>query len=205
MGQEMQFSYGDAEIRAELHKKKFDRYSEREDVLVVNELGLAHAKSRIDIAVINGCIHGYEIKSDKDNLIRFASQLDTYRRTLSKLTVVSASKHIPEILHELPAWRGLIEVKIGPRGGIHFITLRRAGQNPDVEMTMMAHLLWHSEATELLLDKGASRKNLRRPRRELYTMIADAMSEKEITRAIRDKMQSRKGWRVEPVLHSYGG
>lgn len=201
----MQFSYGDAEIRAELHKKKFDRYAEREDVLVVNELGLAHAKSRIDIAIINGCIHGYEIKSDKDNLIRFASQLDTYRRTLSKLTVVSASKHIPEILDKLPTWCGLIEVKIGPRGGIHFITLRRAEQNPDVERTMMAHLLWHSEATELLLDQGASRKSLRRPRRELYDMIADAMSEKEITRAIRDKMRSRKGWRVEPKLHSYGG
>ena len=69
---------------------------------MIDELGLAHAKSRIDVAVINGCIHGYEIKSAKDSLDRFATQIDIYRQTLQKLTIVAAPKHVAGIIGQLP-------------------------------------------------------------------------------------------------------
>lgn len=201
----MQFSYGDPEIRSELHRKKFDRYASRDDVLVIDELGLAHAKSRIDIAVINGCIHGYEIKSEKDSLFRFPTQLETYRKTLSRLTVVCASKHTSAITQELPEWCGLIEIGIGARGGVHFHTLRKAKQNPEIDSSMMAQLLWHNEAADLLSNIGVSNKELRQPRLVLYKMIAEAFSEKQLTKAIREKMHERKTWRVPPIQPSYGG
>ena len=41
-----------------------------------------------DIAVINCSIHGYEIKSDLDTLMRLPQQLEFYAMTLQKLTLV---------------------------------------------------------------------------------------------------------------------
>lgn len=40
----------DAEIRAALHAKKLGRLRHLPDTLIVDELGLAHAKVRIDVA-----------------------------------------------------------------------------------------------------------------------------------------------------------
>jgi hypothetical protein len=66
----------DFDIRLALHAKRLRRLKTHPNTLVIDELGLAHAKSRIDVAVINGCIHGYEIKSDKDTLDRLSKQID---------------------------------------------------------------------------------------------------------------------------------
>jgi len=46
------------------------------DTLVIDELGLVQAKSRIDVAVINGYIHVYKIKSARQTLSRLDKQLD---------------------------------------------------------------------------------------------------------------------------------
>jgi hypothetical protein len=200
-----QACYGDVEIRAALHRKMFDRYKPRHDVLVIDELGLAHAKSRIDIAVINGCIHGYEIKSQKDTLTRFGVQLDTYRRTLSKLTFVCATKHITRVAAEAPEWCGIIEVRPGLRGGIHFSTLRRASRNPELEPEMLAHLLWRDEAASILAGEGVAPRELRKPRRKLYEMIADRMTPKALTHSIKAVMVQRSTWRDRPARPSYDG
>lgn len=198
-------TYGDAEIRAALHHKKFKRYKVREDVLVVDELGLAHARSRIDIAVINGSVHGYEIKSEKDTLSRFESQLATYRRTLSRLTYVCAPKHMAHIEALAPEWCGLIEAVNGPRGAVNFVTRRRALDNPDLELDMLAHLLWHEEAVSILAGEGVVPSQLRKPRRLLYDMLAKRMTQKEMTRSIREVMSQRSDWRGRPTQPSYGG
>lgn len=200
-----QIAYGDAEIRAALHRKKFDRYKPREDVLVIDELGLAHAKSRIDIAVINGCVHGYEIKSEKDTLTRFELQLETYRKTLSRLTFVCAPKHIADVEADAPAWCGLIEAYRGPRGAVHFTTRRSALLNPDLELEMLAHLLWRGEAASILASQGVAPSQLRKPRRELYEMIAERMTRKELTLSIREVMRQRLAWRDRPTRPSYDG
>jgi hypothetical protein len=71
--------FTDSEIRTALHSKKLSRLRSSQEVLIVDELGLAHARSRVDIAVINGCLHGYEIKSAQDTLARLPAQIATYR------------------------------------------------------------------------------------------------------------------------------
>jgi hypothetical protein len=103
----------DTDIRAALHAKRLRRVKARPDTLVIDELGLAHARSRIDVAVINGCIHGYEIKSAKDTLDRLGTQIDIYRQALQKLTLVAAPKHVAGILTHAPEWCGLIAAEQG--------------------------------------------------------------------------------------------
>ena len=88
---------GDIEIRSALHMKYLRRVRANPQTIVIDELGLAHAKSRIDVAVINGSIHGYEIKSAKDTLDRLAAQIDIYRQTLEKPSLLRQSMFQPSL------------------------------------------------------------------------------------------------------------
>ena len=157
------------------------------------------------MAVINGCIHGYEIKSAKDTLGRLATQIDIYRYTLQKLTIVAAPKHVAGIMTQAPEWCGVIAVEQGPRGGIGFHMLRNAVANPEIDPVMMAHLLWRDETIDLLTRIGYAPKDLRRPRKQLYEMLCEAMSLREITSSIRSIMAQRQAWRDRPAHASCGG
>lgn len=172
--------------------------------MIIDELGLAHARSRIDVAVINGCIHGYEIKSAKDNLDRLSAQMGIYRQTLQKVSFVVAPKHVPGIMSHAPEWCGVIAAEQGSKGGISFHPLRGASANPEIDPVMMAHLLWRNEVVELLGRAGYAAKDLRRPRRQLYEMLCEGMTLREIAASIRTFMKQRRAWRDLPAHASYG-
>ena len=195
----IRFGTTDSEIRLALHSKRLRRVKAHPDTLVIDELGLAHAKSRIDVAVINGCVHGYEIKSSSDTLDRLAAQIDVYRQTLQKLTIVAAPKHVAGILARAPEWCGVIEAEKGPRGGISFHVLRNADANPSIDPVMVAHLLWRDEVIDLLGQIGYAPKDLRRPRKQLYEMLSEALPLREITISIRTFMAERQRWRDCPA------
>src|SRR5690348_7241838 len=113
----------DDEIRSALHRKKLKRMHACPDTLILDELGLAHASARIDIAVLNGCLHGFEIKSAVDKLSRLPLQLKLYEECLQKLTIVCAERHTTAKI--APIWCGIIQATRGPRGAIDFNTTRR--------------------------------------------------------------------------------
>lgn len=189
----------DPDIRTALYNKKLKPYRTEPNTIVVDELGLAHARVRIDIAVINGCVHGYEIKSSSDTLERLSSQLDIYRRCLGKLTLVCATKHIDQVIKSVPVWCGILEATRGLRGAVNFTVLRRAYPNPDIDPVLLAHLLWRPEAIALLARLGASPKNLRQPRKLLYTQLAEVMTVEQLTTSIREFMLRRPTWRYPPA------
>ncbi len=185
----------DINIRSALHRQRLRHHKLNPRTLVIDELGLAHARTRVDVAVINGCIHGYEIKSAHDSLNRLGTQLDVYRHTLHKLTIVAASRHLERILSEVPDWCGVIEAVEGPRGGIWLQRVRSARSNPDIEPVMLAHLLWKSEVLDLLSRNGYTPKELRHPRKYLYEMLCEVLTPRELTNAIRNFMMCREAWR----------
>jgi hypothetical protein len=189
----------DSDIRLALHRKRLRHQKLRPGTLVIDELGLAHARSRVDVAVINGCIHGYEIKSAQDSLDRLGGQIDVYRRALQKITIVAAQRHLPKVMASVPDWCGVIEVVHGARGDIQLHPIRSARMNPDIDPVMLAHLLWRPEVLDLLSRIGYAPKQLRGPRKQLYEMLCEAMTLREITAAIRDFMARRKTWRGHPA------
>lgn len=190
----------DADIREALHRKVLQPYHKCSSTIVVDELGLAHGKNRVDIAVLNGCVHGYEIKSSKDNLLRFSAQLEEYTRSLQKLTVVSAPNHIEDVLNVVPDWCGVVQATMGPRGGVAFSTLRRATKNPNVDAVALAHLLWRKEAVEFLELLGVTGKSLTMPRKALYEEIASQASLNELVAWIKDRFMRRDSWRADLQL-----
>jgi len=186
----------DNEIRKAFHEKRLSSYHSCPDTLVIDELGVAHGKNRIDIAIVNGCIHGFEIKSSKDNLLRFSSQLEAYTQCFEKLSVISAENHIEELLSRTPKWCGIILAKKGPRGGISFSTIRRVKNNPNVDIVAMAHFLWKKEVIELLVGLGANKKMLRGSRINLYKNLSEMITTSELSPIIKSLFMNRDDWRV---------
>lgn len=182
-------------IRNALVGQRLRRHVSQPETLVVHELGLAHAKSRIDVATLNGVIHGYEIKGTRDTLDRLPAQLEIYSQALQKLTLVVASRHLDRVLDLTPDWSAVWEVTVGPRGGVRFDSIREGKRNPKVEKFLLAHLLWREEAQSALADHGATKAELRAPRAELYRLLISHLSERELVAVIRSSMMQRQTWR----------
>ena len=69
----------DAEIRPALRERLIRRHANEADTVLIEELGLRRGKVRVDLTVVNGSLHGFEIKSDRDSLRRLAAQVDLLR------------------------------------------------------------------------------------------------------------------------------
>jgi hypothetical protein len=186
----------DIEIRHALHKRFLIHHHKNPRTVVVDELGLSHGKNRIDIAVLNGSLHGYEIKSSKDNLNRLLAQLEIYSKSLQKLTIVSAPNHIEDILSVAPTWSGIILADKGPRGGIHFSKVRSSEYNPDICIISVAHLLWKEEAISYLQHLGVTEKLTNKTRKKLYEYISELSNINELISWIKNQFMSRENWRA---------
>ena len=77
------------------------------NTLIVEELGLCRGTARVDIAVVNGQLSGYEIKSDRDTLSRLPAQMATYSRVFDTMTAVVAERHLGSTKAIIPDWWGV--------------------------------------------------------------------------------------------------
>ena len=199
VGMKASNSGGELRIRSALRNRHLRHYRTQGEALILDELGLAHARSRVDLAVIDGFVHGYEIKSAVDKLDRLPRQLEIYRKSLQRLTLVVASCHLDRVATTVPKWSGILEVVQGPRGGIGFRRVQRPRPNPDMDPFMLAHLLWREEALAALAERGAARRDLNGTRKDLYRLLLEVMSVSELTALIKRSMLHRRSWRDLPL------
>lgn len=181
------------------------RQHARNDTLVIDELGLQHGKCRADIAVVNGHLVGYEIKSDNDSLRRLEGQVESYNAVFDRAFIVVGNRHIDSIQDRIPEWWGVIVSSRGPRGAINFSMMRRAQVNRGVDPVSVARLLWRDEAVEILKQKKLPSRALRRPRAALYKHLAELLSTCELRKTVREYLQKRRNWRCLGSQSQYDG
>jgi len=191
----------DLEIRQNFHRKRLRRQHAQKDTLVIDELGLNHGKCRADIAVVNGHLIGYEIKSNKDSLRRLKDQVESYNAVFDKISVVVGDRYIKSIQSHIPTWWGVILSVRGPRGAVNFDTIRKAQTNKDVDQISIARLLWRNEVEEILRQKNLSSKILRQPREVLYEHLVNTLNICELRKFVRKYFKKRINWRC-PELPS---
>lgn len=187
----------DSEIRQALHSSLLSEEHMCAETLVIDELGLSHGRNRIDVATINGHLHGYEIKSGKDDLHRLPSQLAEYSKSLQMLTVIAAPKHIPQLRDIVPSWAGIIVATKNTNDEISFHVEQNARVNKDADAFAIAHLLWRNEAIALLRELGSLSKLERRNRVSLYTEIAQLVSAEDLIKLVKQYLANRTDWRVD--------
>lgn len=176
------------------------------DTLVIDELGIEHGASRVDIAVINGHIRGLEIKADADTLERLPRQVEAYGRVVDRATLIAAERHVASAMELLPEWWGVISVVRCGNGAVAFRRVRAERTNRGIDGLTLARLLWRREVIDLLVGLGRDAKLLERRRRpELYAELSGAVSLPRLRKIVRDTLKERRNWRDRARPSSYDG
>ena len=181
--------FGDRAIRKAL-KPRLIAEQTHADTVLFEELGLCRGLVRADIAVVNGSLHGYEIKSDLDSLRRLRNQVDVYSKVLDYATLVVGDRLLGEAVKVIPESWGVLHAHLGA-DDLEFKTIRNAGQNPDRDPRALAELLWFEEAIALLQKFDALRGVRGKPRRILWDRISERVRIEDVAAAVRDALKSR--------------
>ncbi len=181
---------GDAEVRQALRLWLFQKHTGEADTVIVDELGVCQGKVRIDLAVVNGVLHGYEIKSNRDTLRRLEGQVDLYSKVLDRATIVVGDRHLSHTLTIVPVWWGILRFDQGPKGP-QFKTVRRGRLNPQRDPRALVELLWLNDAMALLEERRAARGVRGKPRYMVWDRVCEHVKLQDIATAVRDKIKVR--------------
>lgn len=187
-------SIGDSAIRPALRARLND-LEQYPETVVIEELGLCRGQVRLDVAVVNGSLHGYEIKSDRDNLRRLENQVDIYGKVLDRATLVVGDRFLPSATDVVPAWWGLLHAQL-TRNQLHLRVVRRPRKNPHRDPRFLAEMLWADHAIEILEQRGAARGVRGKPRRAIWDRVCERLSLEEIAEAVRAGLKARPAQRV---------
>lgn len=191
----------DIDIRAELKSTILRDYFSDNKSKVVDELELCYGDSRIDVAVINGALLGFEIKSERDNLRRLPSQVESYLRVLDFLTIITCKNHINGVLDLVPDQCGLIVAEPGNnKEDINFSIIREPLKNELVEKASLVQLLWRDELLALI-GQRRERGYLSKPKRALWDIACALYSMQELSEYVRNALKVRVNWKSDPPLH----
>ena len=183
----------DQDIRQILINELTAKFRNHKNTILVQELGLFQGKSRIDIAVINGSLYGYEIKSDSDNLLRLDNQLQAYSKVFDYLTLVVGSSHYTEIKKNIPAWCGLYIAKFSSNQ-IELKKIRSPKKNILVDAQAIVQLLWREEALNILKNSNLHKGLSKALRSKVWTRLITSTSLNDLKKIIRHALLSRNLW-----------
>lgn len=124
-----------------------------EDAVLINEMVTDNWSRRADIAVANGKLHAFEIKSDFDTLKRLDGQITTYLNQFDKVTVVTTSKHTSSVLKGMPDEVEVLEVSY-LNSIVSFRKIKRGKTKLITNKTKLAGFLHKAEIRKLLKDNG---------------------------------------------------
>jgi len=171
--------------------------------MIVDELGLCQGAVRVDVALVNEHLHGFEIKADTDSLDRLQHQAAMYSGALEMASIVAAERHLPRARTVLPAWWG-IAVAAPTRGCVKIESFRRADANPAVDPAALVQLLWRDEVLRCLSQLGLAEGFRSKPRRALWGRLVEALSLDELSSVVKSTLKARGDWRSRGSVGSGG-
>lgn len=186
----------DSDVRAAVRTYLGTRYAS--DSRIVEEMGIWSGSVRIDIAVINGELHGFELKSVRDTLARLESQAELYSQVFDRITLVAAQRHVEKAVSKIPRWWGITAAEFEGEKVV-LAPVHAAERNPNVDPLQLARLLWRSEAVALLERRGLSRGYKSRPADVVAARLAEVLSPAELSAEVRSVLKTRAGWLGQPI------
>jgi hypothetical protein len=185
----------DIEIRNSLKQDLAALHAHESGTRIVEELGLCQGIARVDLAVVNGRIHGYEIKSESDTLARLPGQIAAYGRSLEYVTIVVSPSHLRKVVALIPFWWGVLRA-VKRNNGLSLVRHRIARPNPALTPYSLAQLLWRDEALQALADFGLADGLRSKPRHAIWQRLCMAFSVEELGAIVREKLKARReDWR----------
>ena len=184
----------DIDVRDALQKTFLKKFFHDENSRVIPELDICNGEARIDIAVVNGHLHGFEIKSEQDTLTRLANQVTAYSKVFDYLTLVVAEAHIDSANKLLPECWGIIRASM--RQAVSLKVVRPAHINRAVSPFALCQFLWKEELVALSALYGISGLTSKSTKLEFCEVLSRSMKPQILAKSIRETLKSRSSWRV---------
>jgi hypothetical protein len=186
---------GDSEIRSILRAQLLKKHASKSRTVFIEELGLCRGQVRVDLSVVNGLLHGYEIKSDRDSLRRLSGQVDLYGKVFDRATLVVGERHLAEALDSVPEWWGVLLARRSAKG-LQLKTMRSSRSNPKKNPRALVELLWLDDALAMLEERDAARGYRGKARWIVWDRVCELCSLNEIAKAVRTQLKARATKRV---------
>ncbi len=186
----------ECDVKEALNRSIRLMHAHEADTRILPEMVLGRGSSRIDLAVVNGKLHGYEIKSDSDTLYRLEAQAEAYNAVFDEITIVVGSRHFVEVEKSVPNWWGILRAEsCGER--VELFKIRQPMANPQQSIQAIASLLWKEEAIHLLQQHASVRGIGCKNRNALSVEISDRLDLRIVAKYTREALKSRVRWRVD--------
>ena len=193
----------DIHIRGALKREILAQYKDDRETVIIEELGIQHGASRIDLAVVNGVLHGFELKSDRDTLTRLSEQARAYGAVFDQLTLVVGERHVLRAVDIVPQWWGIRVARAEPEG-LSFCDLKLPMDNPSPDPMSIVTLLWRGEALSCLEDLGSAKGMHSKPRTAIYAKLVDKADLNYLRDRVRRCLRARQDWRSGETRLSCG-
>ena len=188
----------DSEIRAALRSKLHSIHFSEPDTSIIDELSLCQGEARVDMAVVNGFLSGYEIKSDRDKLVRLPHQLSVYELCFDTMTAVVGSRHVNECRGILPPCWGIWEAIAEEPNEITIEIRREPSANHGISPNCVVQLLWRQEAFDALQKLGG-KPSANATRKELWAALVSEVTSERLFEIVRGQIRARGDWRSGPT------
>jgi hypothetical protein len=186
----------DLDIRNSLKTGPLKKYIVDSNSLVLDEFNISLGLVRADIAVVNGVLHGIEIKSERDNLTRLDNQLKEYNKFFEYITIVTCEKFKDKILENYPSNYGVLIAKI-EKNKIVFNKLRIAKKNYSVDKLCLVQALWKEELIHILESINYKKGFKYKSKPFLYKILCDIFTKQQLLAIVKEKIKARTNWRVD--------
>lgn len=161
---------------------------------IVEEMGIWSGSVRVDIAVINGALCGYEIKSDRDTLGRLPFQQDLYSRVFDSVELIVGLRHVEKATAIVPDWWGVTLATEGDSGDVDLAPVRPGAPNPTIDPFLVAQLLWKEEAVAVLDSLEMARGWKSKRAKLVHQHLAVSLPLEELRRHVRTALKNRTEW-----------
>ncbi len=180
----------DSDIRRVLLANLGQKYNDPRHDLIVEEFGCNAA--RADVAVINGSLHAFEIKSDSDSLERLPGQVEAYRGVFEYVTLVCGRRLLERARTTVPDWWGL-QKAVYKGGQVVLRNIRAPKLNPSQDALALAGMFWKAEALACLRKYGHKIVTSRNTAEEVLLAMAECIPVPVLTDEVRQAIKVRGG------------
>ncbi len=188
---------GPVDIRIALRCWIENRFKISQNDLLIDELGFSNkdpnssvdSTFRADLALANGRLVGFEIKSEKDSLKRWTSQMKAYLNVFDEVWLCVHGKHLESALTITPKKIGIIVVD-----NFESLALVRMANNHATNNTYdLSGLLWKDELIDLAKQYEIKIKS-RTTKNEMRELLADSLDINLVRAFVLKQLKLRKNY-----------
>lgn len=172
-----------------------EKHGDDRECRVIPELALC-GRVRVDVAILNGYMSGFEIKSPRDTLRRLPTQAEVYSEVLDFATLVVGGRHQANAVSLVPPWWGVLSATV-VGDEVELVEERRGTQNPAVSKRSLSLLLWRDEALDELGQRDLADGVRSLSRAALCGLLASTLELDDLRDTVRRRLKGRKGWRSD--------